>query len=489
MKAAGWSGAVAGLGLLLAIPLALAPRPDGATAAPQLTIITPHNERIRFEFARGFERWHEASYGTPVRVAWLVPGGTSTIQRMLEAQFEAARSAGRDPGGSADLLFGGGSWVHEWLSRPTSGGGPSITVAVDFDDAWLLERYGATEIGGVPLHDPAKHWFGAALSTFGIVYNRDALAELGRPPPRGWRDLCDPALAGRVALADPAASGSINTAFETILRRHGWREGWRVLRRAGANARSLSGSAVRAPLDVGAGDAAAGICIDFYARYEAEALADNGYGERLGYVDPPGETTIDPDPVSMLRGAPQPLLARRFIEFCLSEPGQALWQFRAGDESGLGPTRFQLRRLPAARTMYERHLDRFTDPVDPWTLAGEPLAPQPLLRSFVPLLFGAMVIDNRDLLGAAWRAITAATDEDSRREEMLRLFDAMPPGTGPDGERIPLDDDAGLEQVAAGWRTPALWPADADPATLARQRYAAFFRDNYRAILRLARGE
>jgi len=489
MRAAGWAGAVAGLGVLLAVPLALAPRPDSGAAAPQLTIITPHNERIRYEFAQAFERWHAINYGTPVRVAWLVPGGTSTIQRMLESQFDAARAAGRDPGGLADLLFGGGSWVHQWLSRPMEDGGPSITVAVDFDDAWLLERYGATDIGGVPLHDPRKHWFGAALSTFGIVYNRDAFADLGRAPPRGWQDLCDPGLAGRVALADPAASGSINTAFETILRRHGWREGWRVLRRAGANARSLSGSAVRAPLDVASGDAAAGICIDFYARYEAQALAHNGYGERLGYVDPPGETTIDPDPLSMLRGAPQPLLARRFIEFCLSEPGQALWQFRAGELGGLGPIRFQLRRLPIARSMYERHLDRFVDPVDPWTLAGEPMEPQPLLRSFVPLLFGAMVIDNRDLISDAWRAITARTDEDPQRAEMLRLFDAMPLGPGPQGEQVALDDPAGLEQVAAGWRTAALWPADADPPTLARQRYAAFFRRNYREILRLAQGE
>jgi hypothetical protein len=232
---------------------------------------------------------------------------------------------------------------------------------------------------------------------------------------------------------------------------------------------------VRAPLDVGAGDAAAGICIDFYARYEAEALAANGYGERLGYIDPPGETTIDPDPVSMLRGAPQPILARRFIEFCLSEPGQALWQFRAGGASGLGPARFQLRRLPAARPMYERHMERFVDPVDPWTLAGAPLEPQPLLRSFVPVLFGAMVIDNRDLVGAAWRAITAATDDDPRRAEMLRLFDAMPAGPGPDGGSIPLDDDAGLERSRAGGprrsarrRRPGHSPGSATPRSSAR---------------------
>lgn len=486
MRARGWWAAAAGAAVLLA-PLALAPRPGAAGDAAQLTILTPHNEQIRHEFARAFERWHAAHYGTPVRVAWLVPGGTATIQRMLEAQHAAARAAGREPGGAADLLFGGGSWVHVQLARPGPGGSPSITVAAGFEDAWLLERYGAHDIAGVPLHDPAKHWFASALSTFGIMYNRDAFDELGLAPPQGWRDLCDPALAGRVALADPTASGSITTAYETILRRHGWRDGWAILRRAGANARSLSGSAVRAPLDVGSGDAAAGICIDFYARHEAQALAASGYGDRVAYVDPPGETTVDPDPVSILRGAPQPVLAQRFVEFCLSEPGQALWQFRPGAGDGLGPQRFCLRRLPASRPLYERHLARFTDPVDPRSLAGEPVEEAPLLRRFVPLLFGAMVIDNRDLLAEAWRAIAATPEGDPRRAAMLDLFDGMPTAPAPGGAEIALDGAGALEQAAAGWLDASLWPADADVAALARRRWAASFRESYREILRLAR--
>ena len=40
-----------------------------------------------------------------------------------------------------------------------------------------------------------------------------------------------------MALANPALSGSILKAFQTILQRLGWERGWRVLRRAGANTR------------------------------------------------------------------------------------------------------------------------------------------------------------------------------------------------------------------------------------------------------------
>ena len=42
-----------------------------------------------------------------------------------------------------------------------------------------LAPYGANDIGGRPLHDPDRYWFGAALSSFGIVYNAESLRRLG----------------------------------------------------------------------------------------------------------------------------------------------------------------------------------------------------------------------------------------------------------------------------------------------------------------------
>ena len=81
-----------------------------------------------------------------------------------------------------------------------------------------------------------------------------------------------------------------------------------------------------------AGEAAAAICIDFYGRYEAQRTRDAAIQAglqgadakgRIGYVSPPGETVIDPDPIGLLNGAPDPELARRFVEFVLSEDGPA----------------------------------------------------------------------------------------------------------------------------------------------------------------------
>ncbi|MHC4415440.1 MAG: ABC transporter substrate-binding protein [Planctomycetota bacterium] len=497
---------VVSFGVLLGVPLVVGPkRARPSAGVPRLIIITPHNEQIRSEFARAFDDWHRRHYGNGVNVVWSVPGGTSEIRRMLRAQYTAALVAGVEPGQTADLLFGGGSNEHEQLKEPlvvTVDGqqrSTTITIPAGFDDQWLWETYGENTIGDRRLYDEGQHWFGTALSGFGIVFNRDVLAELGVPEPSTWEDLADPALRGWVALVNPGQSGSITTAFQSIVDERGWGPGWRLLRRAGANARSFSAGAPKAPIDVSLGDAAAGICIDFFGRYQAQAVKGSGNRSRLGYVDPPGATTIDADPISILRGAPAPEIARRFIEFCLSDQGQALWQFRVDDPigDGLGPTRFELRRMPIVRSLYERHLDRFVDQVNPYTLARAVEKPTPHVRPFVAPVFAAMAIDNRRDLQRAWEAIvthsgypttrrivTAADVDDPALRRMLELFDAMPEGLGPDGSALPLES-ANLDRIRQGWERASLWPP-ADPKHVARRRFARFFGDNYREILRQA---
>jgi ABC-type Fe3+ transport system substrate-binding protein len=170
---------------------------------------------------------------------------------------------------------------------------------------------------------------------------------------------------------NPSQSGSITTAFEAILKRYGWIEGWRILRRMGANARYCSAASLKPPIDVSQGNAAVGVCIDFLGRFQAQALREAGDPDRLGSIDPRGGTTIDADPISMLRNAPHPETAKRFIEFCLTDEGQALWQFPrriANNTDRLGPERYELRRMPVRRAMYEKYADRFVDRVNPFEM-------------------------------------------------------------------------------------------------------------------------
>jgi ABC-type Fe3+ transport system substrate-binding protein len=521
-------GLVAILVALMAVPVALAPRgaARGGGERRQLVIVTPHQENIRVEFKRTFETWHRDTFGEDVDVVWSTPGGTSEIRRVLEASYLSDIQKGQEPGGDADLLWGGGSYEFMQLSKPLVAKDPqgndattTVLAPLPLPREFLLATYGAERIGDVPLFDAEGKWFGTALSGFGIVSNSDVLARLGVPSPARWEDLTDPRLRGEVALANPAQSGSVTTAFEAILQRKGWTDGWAILRRMAANARSFSASAPKAPTDVSLGDAAAGVCIDFYGRSQAQMVADaeRDVGRerdvpRVLYIDPAGETVIDPDPIGLLRGSTEPELARRFVEFTLSREGQALWQFPARDRvespDGLGPAEHELRRLPVRRELYERDFRRFSDPVDPYAIASAVAKPNPDMRSFLAPIFVAFAIDSRAELADAWKAIVthpaypadrhglvrAADVTDPTLKRMLELFDDFPTVSGPDGTTYPLADTASLGPVKSGWlrggwKDRGLWPEGAAPVELLRADAIEFFRDRYRRIARLGRGE
>lgn len=502
--------------LALAITPVLTYRGESRTTALRsLVIVTPHNEQIRREFADAFIRWHKSKYNESVGVDWSTPGGTSEIRRMLIAQYEADLMAGQPVGGHADLLFGGGSYEFHSLSK-------TLTVTVDdeqrsttilapcdwLSQAQLDELYGRNEVDGQPIYDPKRHWFGAALSTFGIVSNTHQCELLGIKPPEHWEDLATPKLFDSVALVNPAQSGSVATAFETILQRLGWRKGWQVLRRAAANSNQILAASSGIPTSVGDGESATGLAIDFYGRYQVQALHDSSLLvgvpsiDRLTFTTPLGESVVDADPIAMLRGAPNQELAQRFIEFCLSIDGQLLWQLPAGTGELCGhsrPAEFSLRRLPARRAAYECCQECFVDKVDPFANQN-PMTPNPNFRDFVSTIFVPMAISEHDLLRAAWKKIithpaypnttslvTAESVSDPQLKEWIEAFDRMPTIAGPNQSTFDLNDPSVLGTVRSGWikggfRADGLWEPRDEPVRLMRRRFTQFFAENYRQI-------
>jgi hypothetical protein len=105
------------------------------------------------------------------------------------------------------------------------------------------------------------------------------------------------------------------------------------------------------------------MCIDYYGRFQAEAAASAGRPGQVGFVTARGETSINPDPIALLRGAPHRELAIAFIEYVLSDEGQKLWSFRRGVPGG--PERYTLRRLPIVPRLYDHAFDAYrADPDD-----------------------------------------------------------------------------------------------------------------------------
>jgi hypothetical protein len=188
-----------------------------------------------------------------------------------------------------------------------------------------------------------------------------------------------------------------------------------------ANARYFTDSASRPCADVGDGESAAGIAIDFYARvYEGEIGS-----HRLRFIAPRGATAITPDPVGVLYGTREDhaVTANRFVQFLLSREGQRLWNLDAGQSPYLPRS---LRRLPVRRDVYA---DRsgFADTDNPFELAAGFNMRQRWMRQLGRLLpiWAAAWLDAKSSLDEAYRAVLAVA-EPARRERLIFELSDIP---------------------------------------------------------------
>jgi hypothetical protein len=162
-------------------------------AAAKVVIITPHVDAIRHEFARGFAEWHQQEFGEPAEVEWRNVGGTSDALRFIQSEF-----ANKPAGIGLDILFGGGQEPYYLLAdkKLTAAYRPPANI---FDG---LPR----TLGGMEIHDANFHWFGAALSSFGILQNTLVQRRVGLPMVTRWGELANPKLFGWVGVGDPRNS-------------------------------------------------------------------------------------------------------------------------------------------------------------------------------------------------------------------------------------------------------------------------------------------
>jgi iron(III) transport system substrate-binding protein len=336
-----------------------------------LIIVTPHVEGIRREFGEAFSQWHQQKFGQPVAIDYRNFGGTSSIVKF----FDTSRSRFEQLGTyKIDLVWGGGDYLFEIDLK-----GKGHLQPVELGQSFLEAVYPQKSLAGLPLYDTGSppQWFGTALSSFGICYNKDVLRYLGLPEPTTWNDLTDPRYAGWIVLADPTQSASAKTSFMIVVERAmadasargesediGWARGMGMLRQIAANARLFTDSGSAQPGVVASGDVAAAMVIDFFARATIEQVGP----DRMGYIEPVNATAVNPDPIALVKGAEHSETAIRFIRFVLSEEGQRLWNTRAG--APRGPKSTSLRRLPVRQSVYTDTRD-FTDQVNPFRSASE----------------------------------------------------------------------------------------------------------------------
>jgi ABC-type Fe3+ transport system substrate-binding protein len=320
------------------------------------------------------------------------------------------------------------------------------------------------QIAGVSNLDPKHRWFGSALSSFGIIYNKKGIENQELHEVTTWADLASPKMYSWVIVADPRKSTSVRVAYELILQKYGWEKGWPLLMKIVANARTIAASSSAIPNEVSGGDVLAGPCIDFYG-YAQMAKAGS---ETIGYVNPKDGSAITPDPISMLRKPPHREMAEKFIEFVLSPDGQRLWVLPVGAKGG--PTEHELRRLPIRPDVCAEHADEMLVQ-DPFKQAGEGVfmtvdgdlqnRRNPLVRD----LMGAALIDLHSDLRAAWKAM---------------IDGGMKPAAVAEWNKLPFSNEEALkyaDQLAEGGMS----------ARRLTRQWARAFKQKYERVIELSK--
>ena len=266
--------------LALVLAAALVASACGDDRTP-LLVYSPHGK----EMLRAYEEAFEAENPT-VDVQWIDLGSQEVLDRV----------AGERANPQASVWWGAPQTLF-------------MRAAAD----GLLQPITPSWADAVPdaARDADGLWWGTYLTPQGLLYNTEALAEADVPA--DWDDLLDPRWRDRLLVRSPLESGTMRTIWGAmILRQPTVEDGYRWLARLDENTKGYAANPTQLYLRVARGEADLTLwnLPDTYLQAQTQPFA---------YAAPASGVPVLVDAVAVPAGAPQPELARQFIEFVTTE--------------------------------------------------------------------------------------------------------------------------------------------------------------------------
>ncbi len=371
----------------------------------KLVIISPHENSVKENFLPAFSSWYFKKTGRKVKVEWLTQGGTSDNLRYIRSEFK------KYPEGiGIDMMWGGG--ISPYLKLKSEG----LLKRVNLESSIVGKI--PPSLNGIPLYDKDGYWYGSCLAGFGIIFNRMVLKYKKLKVPEKWSDIVNRDFFGWISCADPRHSGSSHVAFDTIVQAYGWEKGWEILVKIGANVKRFTISSQEVIKDVVSGDVACGFCVDYFAWKEVKEFGK----EKVGFVFPEDGFMINPDCFGVLKGAQNLEVAKSFMNFVLSDEGQKIWMLPEGVPGG--PIKSSIFRLSISPDVYGEVKGKSFVSVNPFEIKGTldyDIEKAELLWSVFNDLFGALIVDNHDLLVEAWKKLGKSSQKENLVKELVKM--------------------------------------------------------------------
>lgn len=252
----------------------------------KLTLYSPHPAETINLIVQEFQQ----KTGIEVEV---VAAGTGELLKRVESE---------DGNPLGDVLWGGGA---ESLASY----------------AKYFEGYNSPELKAVDAkyYDSEYRWIGESPLPMVIMYNTNLVSEAEAP--KSWKDILNPTFKGKIAMADPAKSGSAYTILATTVQAFGKDngEGWNFAKDFYAN---LDGKVLTSSSGVYKGVADGEYSVGLTLEKEAIKYVLNGAPVKIVY--PEEGTSAVPDGVAIIKDAKNLENAKTFVDFVLSKETQEI---------------------------------------------------------------------------------------------------------------------------------------------------------------------
>jgi iron(III) transport system substrate-binding protein len=206
-------------------------------------------------------------------------------------------------------------------------GGPTATYILAASDG-LFAQYKGEGWQSTPAkyRDSDGYWTGFGINYLDFVTNTNFLKKHGLKPPTSWDDLLNPVYKGQIVVAYPYTSGTGLARLGTLISIMGEQKAMQFEKKLSEQVLQYSESGPGGIPKVGLGQAALTVT---YLSDTRTAIA-KGYPLAISY--PKEGTSYTTDCVALLKGGPQPELAKVFYNWLLTAKAQANFKqfFRLG---------------------------------------------------------------------------------------------------------------------------------------------------------------
>lgn len=195
-----------------------------------------------------------------------------------------------------------------------------VLISASWDSAldlhqrgWLL-NYQSPNAKTVPAAYKGPSYVAQGMSALAIAWNPGS----GTPRPTDWVDLAAPVFQNKVNMPDPSKSGTALELLSGLQSQYG-AQAWKLFAELRANGMNISGANAQALNPVLQGAKAAVLGAVDYVTYAAQAK-----GEKVEIIFPSSGTVVAARPMMIFKSSKKPEQAQRFVDFVLSDEGQAI---------------------------------------------------------------------------------------------------------------------------------------------------------------------